>query len=123
MPYVEQSVFTRAQMKLALETAREASTENGKSRGGWVRLTRVQGSAADPYVVAVRELKDGRIQFGCDCAHWKFRCNKAGNLCKHQQASLTGGHPKPGAPLHVWWYKAGEAFVSCLKGTTEGEVS
>lgn len=100
-------------MHVAFEAADAVSSERGRSRGGYIRLGRVAGSAAEPYVIAVRMLKSGKVQFGCGCPDWKFRRQSNGTLCKHQQAVLTGGMSRKGSH-RVWYYKAGVAFVEQL---------
>ena len=74
---------------------------------GWVRLGSVQGSAVDPYVIATRTLKDGRVQFSCGCPHWRYRCQSAGKLCKHQLAFLMGDASTT--------LPAGKAFLSAMQ--------
>ena len=88
------------------------ATEAGRSKGGWIRLCKVSGSAADPYVVSIRKVKTERgFQFGCGCADWRFRRNKAGTLCKHQKAYLMNAIQNPGL---FWMYKAGVAFAQAV---------
>lgn len=104
----------------AFAAADEAATPEGRSRGGWVRLCKVQGSAADPYVVAIRKVKTERqFQFGCGCKDWIFRRQKSGQLCKHQRAFLMDAIQHPGK---FWMYKAGVAFAQTVAAELAPQV-
>lgn len=112
-------------LAVAYNAARVTTTLNGRSRGGWIRLGRVKGTAVAPYVIAIRQLKDGRYDLGCDCPHFVFRCRKAGKSCKHIEAVLTASRGSRCATgvshkgsHQVWWYDAGKAFVSAIEAVT-----
>lgn len=98
----------------AFEAADAASTAYGRSKGGFVRLARVTSSVGTtPYVVSVRRLNDGTIQFGCNCPNWIYRRQSSGTLCKHQRSVLTGGENHRGHN-RVWYYRAGQAFLEVI---------
>lgn len=104
----------------AYAAADAAATPEGRSRGGWVRLCKVQGSAADPYVVAIRKVKTERqFQFGCGCPDWMYRRQKTGQLCKHQRAYLMDAISNPSA---FWMYKAGVAFAQAVAAAIAPQV-
>jgi hypothetical protein len=96
----------------AYAAADEAASEQGRSKGGWIRLCKVQGSSADPYVVAIRKVgTPGGFQFGCGCKDWIYRRQKTGQLCKHQRAYLAEAVENPGK---FWMYRAGVAFAQTV---------
>ena len=96
----------------AFEAADAIASEDARSKGGWVRLCKVQGSAKSPYVVAIRKVKTERVfQFGCGCKDWIFRRQKTGQLCKHQRAFLMDAIENPGK---FWMYKSGVAFAQAV---------
>jgi len=101
----------------AYQAADAVATEEGRSRGGYIRLAKVDGSGADPYVVAIRRVKTERgFQFACGCKHWIYRCNKAGTLCKHQKAYLADAIENPGK---FWMYQAGVSFAASIAAQLE----
>ena len=96
----------------AYEAADMVATSAGRSKGGYVRLCKVEGSGASPYVVAIRQVKtDRKYQFSCGCRDWIFRRNKLGTLCKHQKAFLAEAIDNPGK---FWMYEAGVAFAASV---------
>ena len=96
----------------AFQAADMVATETGRTRGGYVGLCKVQGSASDPYKVAIRRVKTERqFQFSCGCRHWIYRCNKAGTLCKHQKDFLANAIVNPGK---FWMYEAGVVFAQSV---------
>lgn len=113
MGYIPWAGTTQETQYAAFEAANAVSTQYGRSRGGYIRLARVAGSGAEPYVIAVRRLKNGTIQFGCGCPNWIYKRQSSGTLCKHQESVLTGGLNHKGK-AKVWYYKAGGAFVEVL---------
>jgi hypothetical protein len=120
MAYTMPSLFSKTAMTTACCAVKK---QDGSKEGAWTRLAHVSGSAAEPYVIAVRALKDGRIQFACGCPHWKFRCQSAGLLCKHQQAVLAGGLLGGNLP-EIKWTKEGQLFLTTLaKATMEQRVA
>lgn len=79
----------------AFVAAAKVSPSWSRTRGGWMRLARVKGTAKKPYVIAVRRCEGSRgFQFACGCAHWRNRLNAASvrgaehKLCKHQERFL-----------------------------------
>jgi len=114
MAYVMPAIFSKAAMTAACCAAQTTAKVTG---GKWAPLATVQGSAAKPYTIAVRPLNDGRIQFSCGCPHWRFRCQTAGLLCKHQQAVLAGGLLGGNLP-EIKWFKAGQQFLTTLAKVT-----
>jgi hypothetical protein len=100
-------------LDLAYETAEPACPRWARTKGDWVRLARVKGSAKKPYVIAIRRVATRRgFQFSCGCPQGKFRCNTVRGaehrLCKHQRAFLQdalGLSPK------IQFYQAGLQFV------------
>jgi len=115
--YVMPAMFTTKALTCAALAAKAAVTPDSKSGGGWTRLALCDSmSGGEPYAVATRTLKDGRIQVGCSCKHWVYRLQSTGQLCKHQQAVLCGGltdRTESGA-VFITWYAAGEAFLMTL---------
>lgn len=109
------AIFSVSALKAAHSAA--ADTTSLQSQGGWTQLAFVQGSAAKPYTIAARSLKDGRTQFACGCPHWRFRCQSSGMLCKHQQAVLCGGLLGD-KPADIQWTKAGGVFLTTLATVT-----
>jgi hypothetical protein len=107
-------------MERARLSAEKASTPAGRSRGGWVRLARVEsrtGREVEPYVIAIRAIASDRspVQFGCSCPDWVYRKQKTGESCKHQREFLShvgGSSPRIG----LWLYKAGAAFTASIQG-------
>lgn len=107
-------------MERARIAADKASTPAGRSKGGWVRLARIEsrsGRDVAPYVIAVRAVasESKPIQFGCSCPDWIFRKAKSGGTCKHQRefmSHLGGSSPATG----LWLYKAGAAFIASVQG-------
>lgn len=109
---------------VSLERARLAadkvSTPAGRSRGGWVRLARIEsrsGRDVPPYVIAIRGIASEKtpVQLGCSCPDWLFRKMKTGGTCKHQREFLAHlGGSAPG--IGLWLYKAGAAFIGTLQG-------
>lgn len=96
----------------AFAAADAVATDAGRSRGGFIRLCKVDGSGADPYVVAIRKVKTERkYQFSCGCRDWIFRRNKAGTLCKHQKAFLANAIQNPNM---FWMYEAGVVFAQSV---------
>ena len=121
MAYNIPTIFSVPALSAALNTAMDHATS--LSQGGWVRLAAVEGSAKDPYIIAARRLKDGRVQFSCGCPHWRFRCQTQGVICKHQQAFLCGGL-LGGKPAKIEWQTAGVFFLQTLaKVTAERRVT
>jgi hypothetical protein len=117
MSYVMPSMFTVAALTAAFYAAKDAATPDAQKGGGWVRLATCDSmSGGEPYAVAVRGLKDGRIQIGCACKNWIFRCQKTGQLCKHQQAVLCGGLTPctETGTVKINWYTSGETFLATL---------
>ena len=99
-------------LEKAYEVAAMTSTSNGRSPGGWIRLARVQGSASEPYVVAIRRISTPqRFQFGCGCPDWVYRKRRTGALCKHQRMLFQGK-----SQTRVWFYKAGTMFFQIITG-------
>lgn len=92
------------------EVAHAASTEAGRSPGGWIRLARVKGLEEEPYVIAIRPAGKG-FQFGCSCKDWIYRRRHTRTMCKHQRQFLTLAVSEP---RRFWFYRAGHAFVSAV---------
>lgn len=112
--------FSFISMERARLAAEEASTAAGRSRGGWVRLARIEsrsGREVAPYVIAIRAVasEHSPVQFGCSCPDWMFRKSKSGGTCKHQREFLSHmGGSAPG--IGLWLYRAGAAFTGVLRG-------
>jgi hypothetical protein len=106
----------------ALEVADSCATDAGRSKGGWIRLARVQGSAESPYVIAVRRVStDRKVQFSCSCPDFLYRKQKIpGALFKHQQRFFNECATKPG---QFWFYKAGHAFTLSVLSQIVASVS
>lgn len=112
--YVMPRAFTTKAMEAAMKAAEVVSPGKGHS---WLRLAVCDSmSGSKPYAIAVRSLKDGRVQFGCECKHWRFRLQGTGMLCKHQQAVLCGGLTPltESGTVNLAWYDAGAAFLKAL---------
>lgn len=115
--YVMPRAFSVEALTASFAAAKQAAKPDALSAGGWVRLALCDSmSGGKPYAVACRSLKDGRIQFGCSCKHWIYRCQTTGQLCKHQQAVLCGGLTPmtESGSVGIKWYQSGETFLSVL---------
>lgn len=121
MAYQMPKHFAKSSFAAAHGAANACACPEHRSRGGYIRTGFAKGSAKEPYVIAVRKLKDGRIQFTCGCPHWRYRCQSSGTLCKHQMAFLTGGFTPKGR-IDIKYTSAGDAFLDALKAavTTDG---
>jgi len=108
-------------LKAAFEAADTCATTAGRSKGGWVRLAKVQGSAAAPYVIAIRPVSTERqYQFSCGCPDYLYRKSKVpGACCKHMQRFFQESTTTPGS---FWFYKAGKAFVETTQALVRGRV-
>lgn len=69
------------------------------SQNGWVRLAEMRSSSnpSKSYVLAIRALKTGETEFGCDCPSRKFRRGtkaheEFGCTCKHIRAFLDDAY-------------------------------
>lgn len=114
MGYQMPKHFAAASFEEAHAAGDACACPQHRSRGGYIRHGFAKGSAKEPYVIASRKLKDGRIQFTCGCPHWRYRCQSAGHLCKHQMAFLTGGIT-PKGKIDIKYTPSGEAFLGALK--------
>lgn len=117
MAYVAPRTFPVAALSIALATASEVATPESEKGGGWLRLASVASmSGGKPYAIGARALADGRVQIGCSCPHWKFRCQTSGDWCKHQSAFFMGGlTPKSeSGKVKVWFTDGGKAFLTSL---------
>lgn len=105
----------------AFEVADSVATSSGRSAGGWVRLAKCQGSAEEPYVIAVRAVQTERkIQFSCSCGDFKFRKSKIpGACCKHMSRFFQ---ESSNVPQQFWFYKAGQAFVLAVAASVVGQL-
>lgn len=103
----------------ALEVADSCATAAGRSRGGWIRLAKCQGSAAEPYVIAARPVRtDRKVQFSCSCPDYIHRKSKIpGACCKHMSRFFAESATKPG---EFWFYRAGVSFVAAVAAEMVG---
>jgi len=103
----------------ALEVADANATQAGRSKGGWIRLAKCQGSAAEPYVIAARPVStDRQVQFSCSCPDYLYRKSKIpGACCKHMSRFFAESATKPG---EFWFYKAGVSFVAAVAAEIVG---
>ncbi len=98
-------------LRVAFQAADVASTKEGRSAGGWVRLAKYLGADPLPYVIAIRPIKGERFQFGCSCKDWIHRRRKNHTLCEHQVSFLKNAIGQPGK---YWLFNAGRAFLQVL---------
>ena len=71
--------------------------ESKISANGWVRIAnlRSESNAAKMYILALRQLKDGTVELGCDCPSRIYRkgtkeAHGFGCTCKHGRALIEG---------------------------------
>ncbi len=102
--------------KRAVDAAKAASTKQGLSTGGWIRLARVLSFDDDrrqdgtKYVLSCRKIHDGtKVQMGCGCPDWVYRKSNTNELCKHLVSFMT---KEKISPFESWVYRAGKAFLN-----------
>lgn len=125
MAYNVPRTFSTSALTAAAKAAHATPTAaGGESDTEWCRLASVASmSGSKPYAISVRRLLDGRVQLGCSCPHWKFRCQTNGVYCKHQEAFFMGGlTPKTeSGKVKVWFADAGKNFIKALAEVTTME--